>query len=113
MTENEPISAPENQLAQISQQIGRPQHAVGILEDAHAVRCLQYKYGNQVDKCLYDQAAALFAKAFNVFNHTNLDIPNTLNLFAEGCIVPVSNAGEIISTSNTSRRLQFAVKFLF
>ncbi len=113
MTKNQRISALENQLAQMSQQIRRTQHAVGMFEDTHAVRCLQHKYGYHIDKCLYDQAAALFAEAFNAFNHTNFDIPNTLNLFAEGCIVPVSNAGEIISTSNTSRKLQFAVKFLF
>lgn len=55
MTENDRISALENQLAQMSQQIGSLQHAIGLLEDSHAVRCLQHKYGYYIDKCLYDQ----------------------------------------------------------
>jgi hypothetical protein len=62
MTENDRISALENQFAQMSQQIGNLQHAIGMLEDTHAVRCLQHKYGYYIDKCLYDEAVALFAE---------------------------------------------------
>jgi hypothetical protein len=32
------------------------------LEDIHAIRCLHYKYGYYIDKCLYDETVDLFAE---------------------------------------------------
>jgi hypothetical protein len=55
MTDADRISALEKQVAQMS-------HEIGILQDTHAVRCLQHKYGYYIDKCLYDEAVALFAE---------------------------------------------------
>jgi hypothetical protein len=58
---NDRIGVLEAQLAQMAQQVASLQNAVGVLEDTHAVRCLQHKYGYYIDKCLYDEAVALFA----------------------------------------------------
>lgn len=35
---------------------------IARLEDGHAVKCLQYKYGYYLDKCLYDEVVDLFAE---------------------------------------------------
>ena len=53
MADQDRITALEKQVAQMSQEIG-------ILQDTHAVRCLQHKYGYYIDKCLYDEAVGLF-----------------------------------------------------
>jgi hypothetical protein len=37
-------------------------HRVGVLEDVHAIRCLQHAYGYFIDKCLYDETVDLFAE---------------------------------------------------
>jgi hypothetical protein len=37
------------------------EHKIGLLEDAHAVKCLQFKYGYYLDKCLYDEVVDLFS----------------------------------------------------
>jgi hypothetical protein len=55
MTDKERLDALEEQVSQMSREIG-------ILQDTHAVRCLQHKYGYYIDKCLYDEAVALFAE---------------------------------------------------
>jgi len=54
MTDNDRVAALEQRIAELSQEIG-------TLQDAHEVRCLQHKYGYYIDKCLYDEAVALFA----------------------------------------------------
>ena len=55
------------------------------------------------------------AEMFNIFNHTNLGLPN-LNVFTGGTngggnLNP--NAGRITTTTTTSRQIQLALKFVF
>lgn len=38
------------------------EHRLGIVEDEAAIRKLQHAYGYYIDKCLYDEAAALFSR---------------------------------------------------
>jgi hypothetical protein len=52
VTGNDRISALEQQLQQLT-------HEMGIMQDAHEVRCLMHKHGYYIDKCLYDEALAL------------------------------------------------------
>jgi len=54
MSDSEKLQALEQQIEQLARQ-------VGVLEDVNAVRHLQYSYGYYIDKCLYDEAVALFA----------------------------------------------------
>ena len=54
MTDPNAIAALEQRVTALARQVTR-------LEDTHAVKCLQYKYGYYIDKCLYDEAVALFA----------------------------------------------------
>jgi hypothetical protein len=54
MTDRDRIKALEDQVALMSREIG-------ILQDIHAIRSLHHKYGYYIDKCLYDEAVALFA----------------------------------------------------
>jgi hypothetical protein len=54
MTEPQALAALEKRVAELSRQLAR-------LEDTHAVKCLQYQYGYYIDKCLYEEAVALFA----------------------------------------------------
>lgn len=51
----------EDRVKALEKKIEQLSHQVGILEDTHAVRCLQHKYGYYIDKCLYDEAVALFS----------------------------------------------------
>ena len=53
------VNAMQQQLADLSRQLG-------ILEDIHAVRCLQHKYGYYLDKCLYNETVDLFAEGCEV-----------------------------------------------
>ena len=52
------------------------------------------------------------AEFFNLLNHTNFGTPNEVVYSAAGT-TPSSTAGVIISTSSTSRQIQFGVKLLF
>lgn len=48
-------------LAALEQRVHELARQVARLEDAHAVKCLQYQYGYYIDKCLYAEAVELFA----------------------------------------------------
>ena len=48
-------------LAALAQKVEQLTRQVSALEDTHAVKCLHYKYGYYVDKCLYDEAVELFS----------------------------------------------------
>jgi hypothetical protein len=52
----------EDRIGRLERQIEQMSNEIGILQDAHAVRCLQHKYGYYIDKCLYDEAVELFAE---------------------------------------------------
>jgi outer membrane receptor protein involved in Fe transport len=54
------------------------------------------------------------AEFFNILNHPNFGLPNG-TIFAASITneTPVSNAGQILYTSTTSRQIQFGVKVLF
>jgi hypothetical protein len=51
---------------------------------------------------------------FNALNHTNFNPPNatSLQLFTQA-LTPIASAGNLTSTSTTSRQLQFALKILW
>jgi hypothetical protein len=53
-------------------------------------------------------------EAFNVLNHTNFSPPTStsLQLFTQA-LAPIPSAGNLTSTSTTSRQLQFALKVLW
>jgi hypothetical protein len=53
-------------------------------------------------------------EAFNALNHTNFAPPTStsLQLFTQA-LTPISSAGNLTSTSTTSRQLQFALKILW
>jgi hypothetical protein len=59
--------------------------------------------------------ALLRVDAFNLINHTNLNVPSSLNVFSatSTSATPLSSAGAITTTAGTSRQLQFSVKFIF
>jgi len=42
--------------------IAELENRLGMLEDVNAIRHLQYAYGYYIDKCLYDEAVALFSR---------------------------------------------------
>ena len=54
MTTPDALAALEQRVAELSRQVAR-------LEDAQAVKCLQYQYGYYIDKCLYSEVVELFA----------------------------------------------------
>ena len=53
-------------------------------------------------------------EAFNALNHTNFNPPTStsLQLFTQA-LAPIPSAGNLTSTSTTSRQLQFAIKVLW
>jgi hypothetical protein len=53
-------------------------------------------------------------EVFNALNHTNFSPPTStsLQLFTQG-LTPIASAGNLTSTSTTSRQLQFAIKVLW
>jgi len=54
------------------------------------------------------------AEAFNVFNHTNFGLPNQVVFQGNSSSSSYSeSAGQITSTANFSRQIQFALKLLF
>ena len=60
MTDQDQIRALQNSVRQLEQQ-------VGILEDTHAIRDLQHKYGYYLDRCLYDEVVDLMSEAGKVY----------------------------------------------
>ena len=52
------------------------------------------------------------SELFNVFNHTNFNIPNPV-VFASATGGPSPTAGVITSTSTTSRQIQFGLKLMW
>lgn len=56
---SETVKALQKQLAELS-------HKLGTMEDVHAIRCLQHKYGYYLDKCLYSETVDLFAEGCEV-----------------------------------------------
>jgi hypothetical protein len=55
------------------------------------------------------------AEFFNVLNHTNFQAPVDFNTFATATLVDrtVTGAGQIDSTTTTSRQIQLGLKLLF
>jgi hypothetical protein len=56
------------------------------------------------------------AEFFNIFNHTNFNVPPNLGVFIlNSAGTPSVNPtfGQLTSTATTSRQIQFGVKFLF
>jgi hypothetical protein len=65
------------------------------------------------DTRITDQINAQFrVETFNIFNHPNFGMPNLVG-FADSSGVPNSAAGQIDSTVNSSRQIQFALKLRF
>jgi len=52
----------EDRLKTLEDRIASLEHQLGIQEDIHAVRRLQYAYGYFIDKCMYDETVDLFAE---------------------------------------------------
>ena len=55
-----------NVLAALEKRVTELTRQVACLEDANAVKSLQYKYGYYIDKCLYEEAVALVADSGEV-----------------------------------------------
>ena len=52
-------------------------------------------------------------EVFNILNHANFNPPTANNVVFDGTGAPVGGAGQLNSTSTTSRQLQFAIKFVW
>jgi hypothetical protein len=50
---------------------------------------------------------------FNVLNHANFQIPAVTTIFVGDNPTPVANAGQVTSTANAARQIQFSLKFIF
>ena len=48
--------------SKLEKRIAELEHRLGIMEDIQAIRTLQHAYGYYIDKCLYDEASALFSR---------------------------------------------------
>ncbi len=46
----------------LAEQVEKLSRRLALVEDTHAVKCLHYKYGYYIDKCLYDEAVELFSE---------------------------------------------------
>ncbi|MGD0199398.1 MAG: TonB-dependent receptor [Bryobacteraceae bacterium] len=58
------------------------------------------------------QSVRLRVEAFNVVNHPNFQIPSALTLFTSA-LSRVGSAGQITSTTTTSRQIQLALRWMF
>lgn len=56
----------EEKIQNLEAAVQKLQSQVGLLEDANAVRNLQYTYGYLIDKCMYDEAVDLFSETGEV-----------------------------------------------
>jgi outer membrane receptor protein involved in Fe transport len=52
------------------------------------------------------------AEAFNLLNRANFSLPTTVEVFTSNGVTP-PNVGQIVSTTTTSRQLQFGLKVIF
>jgi hypothetical protein len=52
----------EQKIAQLEATVEKLANQIGILEDANAIRRLQYTYGYLIDKCMYAETVDLFAE---------------------------------------------------
>jgi len=50
---------------------------------------------------------------FNVLNHANFQIPAITTIFVSDNPTPVANAGQVTSTANPARQIQFSLKLLW
>lgn len=57
----------ENEIGELKQRIESLEHELGIQQDIHAVRRLQYIYGYFIDKSQYDELIDLFAEDSEVW----------------------------------------------
>ncbi len=57
----------ENEIGELKQRIESLEHELGIQQDIHAVRRLQYIYGYFIDKSQYDELVDLFAEDSEVW----------------------------------------------
>ena len=53
------------------------------------------------------------AETFNLFNRANFNYPSANTLFSGANGTPIGNAGQITTTSNTSRQIQLALKLVW
>lgn len=51
----------EKQVETLTMQVQQLSHQVGVLEDTHAIRTLQFKYGYYMDKCMFEAVLDLYA----------------------------------------------------
>ena len=51
----------EQKIAQLEATVEKLANQIGVLEDANAIRRLQYTYGYLIDKCMYAETVDLFA----------------------------------------------------
>lgn len=49
-------------IAELQQRVDRLEHELGVQQDIHAIRRLQYAYGYFIDKSQYDECVDLFAE---------------------------------------------------
>jgi len=56
----------EARIQKLESTVGQLENRIGVLEDANAVRRLQYIYGYLIDKCLYDEVVDLFSESGEV-----------------------------------------------
>src|SRR4030095_11094471 len=61
------IMIDEAQIAALSRRIDELEHQLGIQQDIHAVRRLQYAYGYLIDKSQYDEVVDLFSDQGEVY----------------------------------------------
>jgi len=50
---------------------------------------------------------------FNIFNHANFQIPSVTTIFLSGATMPRSDAGQVTSTANPARQIQFSAKLVW
>jgi len=73
---------------------------------------LTFDFGVSKDFKLTEQASIQFrTEVFNAFNRANFTLP-AMNIWDSGPVRD-STAGEILTTTTTSRQIQFALKILF
>jgi hypothetical protein len=60
-----------------------------------------------------DRRMQFRTEIFNLLNHANFQIPSVTTIFVGDPPTPVANAGQVTSTANPARQIQFSVKFLF
>ncbi|HUD96490.1 MAG TPA: nuclear transport factor 2 family protein, partial [Woeseiaceae bacterium] len=59
--------ANDKAIKELQQRIDRLEHELGIQQDIHAIRRLQYAYGYFIDKSQYNECVDLFAEDAEVW----------------------------------------------